>query len=202
MSAQHIVALVGSYRRGGTTAQVVEAALEAARAEGATTETIWLSEQRIAFCDNCRRCTQEAGSRRGACHLEDDLEGVFDRLDAADALILASPVNNLDVTAVTRAVLERMVAYFHWPWGEPAPVARRSVATRPSVLMTSSAMPGWMGRFATRSLGTLTTMARILGTKPIGKLYVGLAAGSKDASLKPADLRRARALGSRLVTDN
>lgn len=202
MTAQHIVALVGSYRRGGTTAQMVEAALEAARAEGATTDTIWLAEHRISFCDNCRTCTQTPGSRRGVCHLDDDLEGILDRLDGADAIILAAPVNNLDVTAVTRAVLERMVAYFHWPWGEAAPIARRTVATRRAVLMTSSAMPGWMGRFVTRALGTLTTMARILGTQPVGKLYVGLAAGASAASPRESDLRRARALGERLVTDN
>ena len=62
MAAQHIVAVVGSYREGGTTEQAVEEALAAARAQGATTETIHLARQRILFCDNCRRCTQQAGT--------------------------------------------------------------------------------------------------------------------------------------------
>ena len=45
------------------------------------------------------------------------------RTEAADALVLAAPVNNLDVNALTRAFIERMVGYMHWPFGAEAPVA-------------------------------------------------------------------------------
>lgn len=199
MAAQHIVAVVGSYRDSGITQQAVDAALAAAEEQGATTECIRLAQHQIKFCDNCRRCTQSPGSQRGECHLEDDLGEIFDRMEKADALILASPVNHLDVTAITRAVLERMVAYFHWPWGEPAPLARVPNATRPAVLMTSSAMPRWMGYLGTRSLRTLGTMARAVGARPVGKLFVGLSADKTDQQLGSADLRRARSLGRRLV---
>ena len=69
-----VVAIVGSYRRGGATDSAVEAILEGARAKGGETQTFRLNEQHIEFCKNCRSCTQLPGAERGRCAQEDDLE--------------------------------------------------------------------------------------------------------------------------------
>ena len=73
MSAR-VVAIVGSYRRGGATDSAVEAVLEGARVKGAETQTFRLTEQHIEFCRNCRACTQLPGAERGRCEQQDDLE--------------------------------------------------------------------------------------------------------------------------------
>ena len=77
--ANQIVAVVGSYRKGGTIDSAVDAILEAAEAKGAETAKIYLREQRIEFCTNCRGCTQSAGPARGKCVQQDDLESVLSR---------------------------------------------------------------------------------------------------------------------------
>jgi multimeric flavodoxin WrbA len=88
-----VVAIVGSYRTGGVTDRAVEAVLEGARLWGAQTRTFNLAEQHIEFCRNCRECTQQPGAERGLCKQQDDLEAMLKEIVAADALVLASPVN-------------------------------------------------------------------------------------------------------------
>ena len=74
-------------------------------------------------------------------------------MESADALVLAAPVNNMDVTAVTRAFIERMVGYMHWPFGADAPKLRIERPRKHAVLITSSAMPGWMATAVHEGLG-------------------------------------------------
>ena len=95
-----IVAIVGSYRRGGTVDRAVEAVLEGARARGASTHTIYLTEKHIEFCTNCRTCAQAPGLDRGKCVLNDDLDGILTEIDASDAVVLASSVNCGNATAI------------------------------------------------------------------------------------------------------
>jgi multimeric flavodoxin WrbA len=62
-----VVAIVGSYRKGGAIDAAVEAILEGAREKGAQTHTLYLTEQHIEFCTHCRQCAQEPGEERGKC---------------------------------------------------------------------------------------------------------------------------------------
>lgn len=113
-----VVAIVGSYRRGGITDQAIDAVLEGARENGAQTEKIYLIEQQIEFCRNCRMCTQIDGPARGECVHQDDLESVLRRVEDATAVVLGSPVNYYNVTAVFRRFMERLIGYTYWPWGK------------------------------------------------------------------------------------
>jgi multimeric flavodoxin WrbA len=110
-----IVAIVGSYRRDGTIEHAVDAILQAAAEKGAETEKIRLIESHIEFCRNCRKCTQLEGLQRGACVQPDDIEDILKKIEAADGLVLASPVNFFGVTAVTQRFMERLVCYAFWP---------------------------------------------------------------------------------------
>jgi len=56
-----ITALVGSYRKGGVIDRAVEEILAAARESGAETTKIYLIDEPIEFCANCRACTQTDG---------------------------------------------------------------------------------------------------------------------------------------------
>jgi len=99
---KRVVAVVGSYRMGGATERAVEAVLEGARVMGAETQIFHLSDQHIEFCKNCRACTQTPGVERIRCAQEDDLEPMLREIEAADAVVLASPVNYYNVTAIFR----------------------------------------------------------------------------------------------------
>lgn len=193
-----IVAIVGSYRKGGTVDAAVEAVLAGAREHGAATHTIYLTEQHIEFCQNCRTCTQTPGEARGTCPQHDDLAAILSEIDAADGVVLGAPVNCFNVTAIFRRFLERLVGCCYWPWGQAMPRMREKVMWRKAVLVTSAAMPGPMIPLFTGAFKSLRSTANMLQAKPVGRLSVGLA-GGEPRELKTSTLRRARKLGERLA---
>jgi len=197
--AKKIIALSGSYRREGIIERAVDAILQAAAEKGAETEKIRLIESRIEFCRNCRKCTQLEGLQRGACVQPDDMDDILKKVEAADGLVLASPVNFFGVTAVTQRFMERLVCYAYWPWGKPAPITRVKDRGIKAVLVTSSAMPAALGRIFTRSLGGLKRAAQTLGAKPAGTLFIGKAALHEKQDLPQAILDKARKLGHDLA---
>jgi FMN-dependent NADH-azoreductase len=194
-----IVAIVGSYRRGGTIDSAVDAILEGAREKGALTHTIHLTDQHLEYCRNCRQCTQTPGLERGQCCQEDDLEQILAEIEAADAVVLASPVNCGNVTAVFRTFMERLIGFTYWPWGQAAPKTRNKQAPRKAVLVASSAMPGFLIPLLTGTANALRMTAKMFGAKPVGRLWIGLSAQEPDHPLSAKDRQRARRMGWKLA---
>jgi len=195
-----VVGVVGSYRKKGIISQAVSEVLEAAKAKGAETKLIDLLDQDIQFCKNCRGCTQEGGEKRGKCVIEDDLDGVLTEIDSADYLVLGSPVNFFNLTALMRRFMERLVCYTYWPWdSKKFPVLRTKKKDKQAVLITSSAMPAIIGRFMTGSLRALRIVADTVGAKSMKSLFIGLVAVQEQETLPEKIRRKARKIGSRLV---
>jgi putative NADPH-quinone reductase len=193
-----VVAIVGSYRKGGAIDTAAEAVLAGAREKGAQTHTIYLTDQRLEFCTNCRKCTQPPGEERGKCAQQDDLEPILKEIEAADAVVLGSPVNYYNATAIFRRFLERLLGYFYWPWGQNAPRFRSNRQPRKAVLIASSAAPGLLIPLA----GTpkaLRIAARNLGAKPVASLWIGLVSHEPHPHLSARTLNRARHIGWKLA---
>ncbi len=167
----HIIAIVGAYRRGGIVESAVDALLAAAAAEGAQVEKIHLLDRHVEFCTNCRACTLEPGTERGLCTLRDDIPAIFDRIDASDGLVLASPVNFWTVTALMKRFIERTVCYAHWPWGG-GPKPRRGRSKR-AVVVTASAAPALLARWGTDAGKLLRRVAQLLGASQVDTLLCG-----------------------------
>lgn len=194
-----VVAIVGSYRKGGTIDTAVEAVLAGAREKGAETSTIYLTDKHIEFCTNCRTCTQDPGEVRGKCAQHDDLEALLEEIESADAVVLGSPVNDYNVTAIFRRFMERLLGYAYWPWGSAAPRARTKTQPRKAVLVASAAMPGIFIPFATGAVRALRLTARVLGAKTVGAMWLGLVAYAPNTPLSNRTRQRARRLGWRLA---
>ena len=194
-----VVAVLGTYRKGGTLDVAVQAILEGARARRAATSAIYLTDKHIEFCTNCRLCTQEPGPERGRCRKDDDLEAILSEIEAADAVVLASPVNCGNATAIFRCFMERLVGCSYWPWGQPAPKARSHVRTLKAALVATSAMPGFLIPLATGTTRALRTTAKILGARPVATLWIGLSAGEPNHKPSDSELSRARKIGMKLV---
>ena len=92
-SPVNILAIVGSYRKGGIIERAVDEILASAKEEGAVTWKISLLDKHLEFCTNCRGCTQVAGENYGLCILDDDMAGLLQEIERADALVLASSIN-------------------------------------------------------------------------------------------------------------
>jgi multimeric flavodoxin WrbA len=196
--SKKIVAIIGSYRKGGVIDTAIQAVLEGARRKGAETQAFHLTDQHIEFCTNCRQCAQTPSAERGKCTLEDDLEAILQAIDEADSVILGSPVLCGNVSAIFRRFMERLLGYAYWPWGQPAP-RWRSKPTRKAVLVASSAMPALMMQVFTGTTNALRSTARSVGAKTIGTLWIGLAAGEPHHRLSPRTLAKAHRLGAKLA---
>lgn len=194
-----IVAITGSYRKGGTVDTVVDTILASARENGAQTSKIDLSEKHLEFCTNCRECTQAPGDARGKCVQQDDLEAILSEIESADSLVLGAPVNYYNVTAVFRRFLERLVGYAYWPWGAFAPKVRTKVKSKRAVIVTSAAMPGMLIPVATGAPRALKLAAESVGAATVAKIYIGLSSG-KEANVSPSTLAKAQRVGRILVS--
>jgi putative NADPH-quinone reductase len=194
-----VVAVVGSYRKGGTVDCAVEAVLAGAREKGAETVTFYLTDKHVEFCTNCRECMQAPGEARGKCKQHDDMEPMLQAVEAADAVVLGSPVNFYNVTAIFRRFMERLVGFAYWPWGKAAPKARPAKASRRAVLVASSAAPGLFIPLATGAARALNSTAGALGAKTVGHLWIGLVGAKPHYELSPREREKARRLGRKLV---
>jgi multimeric flavodoxin WrbA len=128
----------------------------------------------------------------------DDLEGILREIEAADSVVLGSPVNYGGVTAVFRKFMERLTGFYYWPWGQPMPKLRQA-ASRKAVLVASSGTPGSFIPLFTDVPRTLKLTAKMLGAKTVSTLWLGRYGWRKDCRLLDADLERAKNLGRALA---
>ena len=199
-SPVNILAIVGSYRKGGIIERAVDEILASAKEEGAVTWKISLLDKHLEFCTNCRGCTQVAGENYGLCILDDDMAGLLQEIERADALVLASPMNAGTVTAIMKRFIERLVCTAYWPWGAPAPKARRPGKSKRALLVASSAAPGFLARLTGDVTKRLKSAATMLGAETVGTLFIGLAAQQKHQELSKRTIDKAHKLGHKLAT--
>lgn len=113
-----ILALVGSYRKKGNTArivQMIEARMQALAAQHTTPlefETLFLGDMDIRVCRGCRTCFDRG---EDACPLKDDIPLIRAKMDAADGLLLASPIYVDDVSGLVKTWMDRLAYLCHRP---------------------------------------------------------------------------------------
>ena len=100
-----VLGIAGSPRRGGNTDLLLNEVMKGAASRGAEVKTIILSHLKIAPCQHCDGCLET-----GRCKVEDDMQMVYDELQRADRLVLASPVHFMGVTAQAKAMIDRCQA--------------------------------------------------------------------------------------------
>lgn len=102
----NILVISGSPRKGGNTEIMAEAFAKGARESGNSVQIKKMSELKVAPCIDCEYCF----SHDGVCSQHDDMAGILEALDKADMVVFASPIYWFDVTAQTKAVIDRFYA--------------------------------------------------------------------------------------------
>ena len=97
-----VLGIVCSGRKGGNTEILLEEALASAREAGAQTELASVVGKNIAPCDGCCSCRET-----GVCHIQDDMQPIYQQLEKADAIIFGSPVYFGSVSAQAKAIIDR-----------------------------------------------------------------------------------------------
>lgn len=100
-----VLGIAGSPRRGGNTDLLLDEVMKGAASRGAEVKTIILNNLKITPCQHCDACL-EAGN----CRTQDDMQMVYRELEAADRIILASPIQFMTVTAQMKAMIDRCQA--------------------------------------------------------------------------------------------
>ena len=194
-----VLAVNGSYRENGAIDQAIEVAAQAARSAGASVEIICLRKFQIEFCLNCRHWTQLPGENPGECVHEDRMHELVQKIESADAFILASPTNFYSVTAIFKRFMERLVVYAYWPWGMFSPKYRKTKATKRAMLIASSAAPGFMGRMFYGTLKQLKMTAKTVGAKPVGSLFIGKMSQQEHPDLPDKMQQQVRSMVRKLI---
>jgi hypothetical protein len=192
------IAIIGSYRKRGVVDSVISGMISILEEKGVECQAIYLNDYNIEFCTNCRCCLQTPGVERGQCIHKDDMETILTLIDHADYLIIGSPTNAGNATALTRRFLERCVCFSYWPWGAPSPVLRNKEKTKRSILVSASAAPALIGRYFNGTLKALKTLSEFLGAKPVGYIWVG-GVTTKTIVISDKIKTKARKLVERLV---
>jgi multimeric flavodoxin WrbA len=97
-----VLGILGSPRYGGNTDKLLESALSGAEEKGSQIEKIRLCDLSISPCLECHGCDDT-----GECIQADDMLLLYQKLEEADRLILASPIFFMGVTAQTKALIDR-----------------------------------------------------------------------------------------------
>ncbi len=85
----NILVLNGSFRENGGTATMVKAFCEGAREAGHAVSVVNVAHLDIHGCRGCEYCH---GAGDGTCVQRDDMDCVYPLWDAADMIVIASPV--------------------------------------------------------------------------------------------------------------
>ncbi|MDH3359658.1 MAG: flavodoxin family protein [Desulfobulbaceae bacterium] len=94
--------LLGSPRKGGNTEVLLEWVLRGVAKAGGEVELIRLCELEIQPCINCGGCDDT-----GICIIEDDMTPLYDKILAAQRIIMAAPIYFYGVPAQAKAFVDR-----------------------------------------------------------------------------------------------
>ena len=80
--------------------------LRGAQESGNQVEKVFLRSKKVAPCNACYYCKNSGGK----CAIPDDMAEILDKMQAADVIVMASPVYFYSIGAQMKAVIDRSVA--------------------------------------------------------------------------------------------
>ncbi|EGO65852.1 flavodoxin family protein [Acetonema longum] len=102
-----IIILNGSPRKQGTTAALTEVVSKAAAGRGAEIKSYYLNGMNIKGCQSCYACR----GKEHRCSLQDNMQELYDEIDAASGIVFATPVYMWQMTAQLKQVVDRLYPY-------------------------------------------------------------------------------------------
>jgi multimeric flavodoxin WrbA len=184
-----VLGIAGSPRRHGNSERLLDACLDGVVTAGGRAEKLVVVEEGIGPCLGCNAC-----SLTGACVLEDGMRDVYPRLDAAEAVVVASPVFFATVPAVLKALYDRCQPY----WARRYVLHLPSPPKRPGALLLAGGGGDPFGTDA--AVVTTRSVFAVLGLRYAAELVLGDVDSPTDAARHPEALARARAIGEQLVS--
>jgi FMN-dependent NADH-azoreductase len=181
-SLMHVLAIVGSPRKGKATDTLVDKAIEGVISENpkCSVTKIHLADQNIEYCRDCLSCWKMKNDEPVAkCAIRDDMDRINEELLKADRLIIGTPVHMAYASALMMTFLERICWTFAKPEksyvlvkGCPAP---RSDKKRKAIIIAVSGMiPPRYKRLCNQATPQIRGVLKdSLNADTVGELYAG-----------------------------
>lgn len=180
-----ILILKGSPRPDGNSSVLADQVAAGARQAGAEVESIMLHGLDLHPCDGCDFCLET-----GVCVIKDDMQALFPKIVAADALVLASPIYWFTYSAQLKLCIDRWYALVN---DKPKTFKGKKfgfvLAYGDTDVYTSGAI---------NAIHTYETMIRYLQAEIAGWVY-GSLSNVGDAEKHPDLMRQAFELGEKLA---
>src|SRR5512139_1321406 len=120
--AARVLCIAGSPRRNGNNDRVLRAFEEGVAEAGGQVDHLIAAQSGVNPCRGCNACSKD-----GRCIQRDAMDDVYARIDAADAIAIATPVYFATVPAVLKVLYDRCQPYWarRYVLGETAAKVRR-----------------------------------------------------------------------------
>lgn len=98
-----VVAIMGSPRKNGNTSNLINEIIKGAEKSGAETKLFNLIDMNIKPCQACYYCRKHEG-----CLIKDDMQGLYESIKYADAIIIGSPIYMFQITGQMKQLIDRL----------------------------------------------------------------------------------------------
>lgn len=135
---KRVIILVGSPRTNGNTVKIVEQVEALLKESDIQTEIVILDHHDIYPCHNCGSCEDT-----GDCIQKDAMKDLWERIEASDGLILASPTYYSAVTAQMKIFIDRTGrAKVIWDYKHNRPVGTRFSKSKGAMIIAVCGQSG------------------------------------------------------------
>ena len=188
-----VLGIAGSARRGGNTDLLLAEVMKGAQSQGAEVNTIVLNDLDILPCQHCDACFEA-----GVCRFGDDMQMVYQELEKADVIVLASPVQFMGLSAQAKIMVDRCQALWarkyilkQPPLGDKRP--------RKGFFMAVGGMK--LANLFEPSLAIVKALFKVLDVDYAGDLLVPGVDEKGAIKQHPDILKQAFSAGQKLVSD-
>jgi len=182
---KNILILKGSPRPKGNSNILADQVAAGAGQAGALAESITLQGLNIRPCDACDSCIET-----GVCVLKDDMQPLYPKLLAADALVLSSPIYWFTYSAQLKTCIDRWYAVWNYK--------KDIFKGKPVGVVLSYGDTDLHNSGGINAIHSFETMFRFLQADIKGIVHASLD-GEGDALQHPDLLEKARQLGVKLA---
>ena len=108
-TAKKILVLLGSPRKKGNSTALAKQIVKGAESAGADVETVYLNGLKIKPCQGCYACKKEDSK---GCVVDDDMQALYPKTKASDALVFATTVYWFNMSAQHKIFMDRIYGMF------------------------------------------------------------------------------------------
>lgn len=184
-----VVVLLGSPRKKGNSTALAKQVIHGAESTGAMVESVYLNGLNIKPCQGCYACQKPDSS---GCVVDDDMQAVYPKLQAADRWVIASPVYWFSMSAQTKLFMDRCIAMFNEK-KEKNRLFNKQIAIAMSYGDTDVFNSGCVN-----ALRSFQDAYRYAGAKIVGMVY-GSAEEPGEIKSNTILMKQAEELGKKLV---